>query len=132
MNDLYRFLLFIYSTFLIVFLFIFSMFTLGMKENMRPGLAHYIFILFILFNVTSLIFLPYISSKKETLKKIIKIFSLMCLTINFLISIKILWEVIVNGMDGGTTAIVTFTLFIFIITTLAKIIINDKLLNNSR
>lgn len=110
MNYRYKIALTIYSFQQILFLLYFLLMSLGLKKNSHLSPLHYSLFLFIILNISILIYFPY-QKKIKNLRKTLQTIAILFLTFNFIFTLKYLNEILFFGMDGGFFTIISIILF---------------------
>lgn len=120
MDSKYTLSLLIYTLVQILILVYIVMWSLGMIENAKLNQMHYLVIAFIAANVLLITFLPTLSKKQNKLKTVAKYLGLLFLALNLSFALKILFEILFHGMDGGFFAVALLLLFTIAALYLAK------------
>ena len=131
MNKQYKIAIYIFTVCQCIMFMFFCLFTVGLNPN-KPNILniHYCTLSFVILNIFLLFYYNYFTPTAKKLKLFLSVLCLLCLFINFGINCFLLWQIIIEGMDGGIFTIIFLTLFSLIILYIVKIIIKNTESNN--
>ncbi|RZK11581.1 MAG: hypothetical protein EOO46_06235 [Flavobacterium sp.] len=116
----YKLSLLIYTLVQLLILLYILMWSLGMRQDAKLNLLHWLLIGYIVVNCLLIAFLPVLSKKQNKLKTATKYLGLLFLALNLSFALKILFEILFHGMDGGFFAVALLLLFTIAALYLAK------------